>query len=40
MDRYGLNGLSGVIKMENNDQTTVAIGTDLTNLGLNFNPTE
>lgn len=37
-ERYGLNGLLGVIRMENNDQTTVAIGNDLTTMGLNMNP--
>jgi CCR4-NOT transcription complex subunit 2 len=36
MDRYGLNGLLPLIRMENNDQTTVAIGTDLNLLGLNM----
>lgn len=35
-----MGGLSGVISMESNDQTTVAIGNDLTNLGLNYNPTD
>lgn len=39
MDRFGMNGLLGVIRMENNDQTTVAIGSDLRNLGLEINPT-
>lgn len=29
-----MNGLMGVIKMENNDQTAVAIGNDLNSLGL------
>lgn len=38
MDKYGMNGLLGVIRMENNDQTAVAIGNDLTNLGLSFHP--
>ena len=36
MDKYGMNGLLSVIRMENNDQTTVAIGNDLTALGLDF----
>jgi CCR4-NOT transcription complex subunit 2 len=40
MDKYGMNGLLGVIRMENNDQTAVAIGNDLTNLGLSFHPTD
>lgn len=39
MDKYGMNGLLGVIRMEHNDQTTVAIGNDLTNLGLDFSVT-
>lgn len=39
LNKYGMNGLMGVIRMENNDQTTVAIGNDLTTLGLDFNPT-
>lgn len=29
MDRFGLPGLQPIIRMQNNDQTAVAIGTDL-----------
>lgn len=36
MDRYGLNGLLGLLRMENSDQATVAIGTDLNMLGLDM----
>ena len=38
MEKFGMNGLQGVIRMENNDQTAVAIGNDLTSLGLDVNP--
>lgn len=39
-DRYGLKGLLGVIRMTDPDLTTLAIGTDLTTLGLNLNSRE
>lgn len=35
--KFGMNGLQGVISMENNDQTAVAIGNDLNSLGLDMN---
>ena len=34
MDKFGLNGLLDVIRMENNDKTAVALGNDLSGLGL------
>ena len=37
IDRYSLLGLLGVIRMTNPDLTTLALGTDLTTLGLNLN---
>lgn len=36
MEKFGMNGLLGVIRMENNDQTAVAIGNDLNTLGLDM----
>lgn len=36
MDRYGLNGLLGLLRAENPDQNTVAIGSDLNILGLDM----
>ena len=36
-ERFGLLGLLGVIRMNNVDLTTLALGTDLTTLGLNLN---
>ncbi|CCH41342.1 CCR4-NOT transcription complex subunit 2 [Wickerhamomyces ciferrii] len=36
MDRFGLNGLLGLLRNENNDQSTTAIGTDLNILGLDM----
>lgn len=36
MDRYGLKGLLSLIKGENTDQNTVALGTDLSLLGLDM----
>jgi len=39
-DRYGLLGLLSVIQMTNPDLNTLALGTDLTTLGLNLNSTE
>ncbi|CDK24492.1 unnamed protein product [Kuraishia capsulata CBS 1993] len=38
MDKYGLKGLLGMIKMENNDQTMIANGTDLSMIGLDMDP--
>ncbi|MCO5581238.1 hypothetical protein L7F22_035116 [Adiantum nelumboides] len=37
IDRFGLLGLLGVIRMTNPDLTTLALGTDLTTLGLDLN---
>ena len=39
-DRFGLLGLLGVIRMSDPDLTTLALGTDLTTLGLNLNSPE
>jgi len=39
-DRYGLSGLLSVIRMTDPDLNTLALGTDLTTLGLNLNSTE
>lgn len=39
-DRYGLLGLLGVIRMSNPDLTSLALGIDLTTLGLNLNSSE
>ncbi|KAI8109963.1 hypothetical protein M9434_001239 [Picochlorum sp. BPE23] len=39
-DRYGLLGLLNVIRMSDPDLTTLALGTDLTTLGLNLNSPE
>jgi len=39
-DRFGLLGLLGVIRMTDQDLTTLALGTDLTTLGLNLNSPE
>lgn len=36
MDRYGLKGLSTLTKMEQNDQTSFAIGQDINLLGLDL----
>ena len=38
--RYGLLGLLSVIRMQDPDLTTLALGTDLTMLGLNLNSTD
>lgn len=40
MDRFGLLGLLSVIRMTEPDLTTLALGTDLTTLGLNLNSRE
>lgn len=37
VDRFGLLGLLNVIRMSNHDLTTLALGTDLTTLGLDLN---
>mmetsp|Transcript_65508 Transcript_65508/g.207068 ORF Transcript_65508/g.207068 Transcript_65508/m.207068 type:complete len:721 (-) Transcript_65508:104-2266(-) len=39
-DRFGLLGLLSVIRMSDPDLTTLALGTDLTTLGLNLNSPE
>lgn len=39
-DRFGLLGLLGVIRMSDPDLTTLALGTDLTGLGLHLNSPE
>lgn len=36
MDKYGLNGLNALTKMEQTDQTAFAIGQDINLLGLDF----
>jgi len=40
LDRYGLTGLLSVIRMTDPDLNTLALGTDLTTLGLNLNSSE
>lgn len=40
MERFGMKGLLGVIRMENNDETAVAIGSDLGSLGLEVPTTQ
>jgi len=39
-EKYGLKGLLNVIRMTDLDLNTLALGTDLTTLGLNLNSTE
>ena len=39
-DRFGLLGLLSVIRMTDPDLTTLALGTDLTTLGLHLNSPE
>ncbi|ODQ51605.1 hypothetical protein SAICODRAFT_59826 [Saitoella complicata NRRL Y-17804] len=39
-DQYGLKGLLGVIRMENQDLSMLALGNDLTSLGLNMNQSD
>jgi CCR4-NOT transcription complex subunit 2 len=39
-DRFGLMGLLNVIRMTDQDLNTLALGFDLTTLGLNLNATE
>jgi len=40
VDAFGLTGLLSVIRMPDPDFNTLALGTDLTTLGLNLNSTE
>lgn len=37
IEKFGMNGLLSVIRMENNDETAVAIGSDLGTLGFPAN---
>ncbi|KAG5518866.1 hypothetical protein PMAC_002397 [Pneumocystis sp. 'macacae'] len=37
VEKFSLKGLLNIFRMENPDLTTLALGTDLTTLGLNFN---
>jgi hypothetical protein len=39
-ERYGMMGLLGVVRMSNSDLNLLALGTDLTVLGLNLSSTE
>merc|ERR1719213_1354970 len=39
-DRFGLMGLLSVIRMTDQDLNTLALGTDLTTLGLNLNSSD
>jgi len=39
-DRYGLNGLTELIKGDNQDTAMLALGTDLTQLGLDLSQPE
>ncbi|KAJ1472401.1 hypothetical protein T484DRAFT_1840503 [Baffinella frigidus] len=39
-DRFGMLGLMGVIRMMDENLTTLALGTDLTTLGLNLNASD
>jgi len=39
-ERYGLMGILNVIRMAEPDLSTLAIGSDLTGLGLNLNSPE
>ena len=39
-EKYGLLGLLGVIRMTDEDLSTLALGSDLTTLGLNLNSPE
>ncbi|OUM55572.1 hypothetical protein BVG19_g5137 [[Candida] boidinii] len=38
IDRFGLQGLNGLLSNENTDQTTIAIGIDLNMAGLDISP--
>jgi CCR4-NOT transcription complex subunit 2 len=40
MDQFGLMGLLNVIRMTDPDLTMLALGTDLTTLGLNLNSSD
>lgn len=40
LDRYGLHGLLATVRSENPDVASLAIGQDLTQLGLNLNSPE
>ena len=40
LDRYGLAGLLGVIRHDSNDVAGLAVGQDLTTLGLDLNQPE
>lgn len=39
-DRFGLFGMLGVIRMADQDATTLTLGRDLTTLGLSLNSAE
>lgn len=39
-DRFGLFGMLGVIRMADQDSTTLTLGRDLTTLGLSLNSAE
>jgi hypothetical protein len=39
-DVWGIKGLLGIIKIENSDKSKLALGVDLTTLGLNMNQPE
>lgn len=40
LDRFGLNGLLEMIRSDNSDVSSLAVGHDLTTLGLELNSTE
>ncbi len=40
LDRFGLHGFLATVRSENPDVASLAIGQDLTQLGLNLNSTE
>jgi hypothetical protein len=39
-DVWGIKGLLGIIKIEDSDKSKLALGVDLTSLGLNMNQPE
>lgn len=39
-DVWGIKGLLGIIKIEDSDRSKLALGVDLTSLGLNMNQPE
>ena len=39
-DVWGIKGLLGIIKVEDSDKSKLALGVDLTSLGLNMNQPE